>query len=335
MLENKDLKAARAGAGKPAGFCAFAGFTLIELLVVIAIIGLLVGLLLPAVQSARESARRAKCLNNLKQLVTAAHEFNTARGNLPSGWLCEPGHSVHCGSVSDPWDLTMWSGFATLLPYIEQTNLYNSLNLYMPYPDGQMLLSTPENTTVTSMSVDIFVCPSNRKVTATNDLFTPYYPPPAMTPAGQFTTGGPLDYRANMAAGMVASDPTSACPTQDPSNMSCLVYDNGVMYQNSTVAMTDITDGTSTTMMFGETVVGLWAFGPSCCVRTNVDRTMNQPFGAGLYYDTYWKSKHPKQVNFARCDGSVGPLRDSIDKLLLNKLMTRASGETVSSDEMQ
>src|SRR5262245_47661441 len=62
-----------------------AGFTLVELLVVIAIIGTLIALLLPAVQSARESSRRTSCLNNLKQLALAAHEYETANGYFPPG----------------------------------------------------------------------------------------------------------------------------------------------------------------------------------------------------------------------------------------------------------
>lgn len=110
------------------------GFTLIELLVVIAIIAVLISLLLPAVQSAREAARRAQCVNNLKQLGLAAHNFNAANNRLPMG-------------IKEPWadglDITTAGDFTVsdlikpfgpnwavfLLPYREQQSLYNASNV--------------------------------------------------------------------------------------------------------------------------------------------------------------------------------------------------------------
>jgi len=90
------------------------GFTLIELLVVIAIIAVLIALLLPAVQAAREAARRAQCVNNLKQIGIALHGYHDATGILPWG--------------QGPKNDNDWGPAAFILPYMEQTPLYNALN---------------------------------------------------------------------------------------------------------------------------------------------------------------------------------------------------------------
>ena len=102
--------------------------------------------------------------------------------------------------------------------------------------------------------------------------------------------------------------------------------------------MADITDGTSSTVIFGEslTPTGVWSLATSSAVRTNIDRTINKPIlYNGLNYYTYWMSKHPSMVNFGFCDGSVRPVTQLINKLVLNKIMTRAGGETVSADEIK
>src|SRR5437016_3381263 len=114
------------------------GFTQIELLVVIAIIAVLISLLLPAVQSAREAARRAQCVNNLKQLGLAAHNFISTNNKLPLG-IREPwadgldNQSAGDFTVSDltkPFGPN-WAVY--LLPYLEQQNLYNASNV-VGYP---------------------------------------------------------------------------------------------------------------------------------------------------------------------------------------------------------
>ena len=96
-------------------------FTLVELLVVIAIIGILVGLLLPAVQAAREAARRMQCSNNLKQLGLAVHNFESARRALPTS-LRPP------SNISGSGEQSRVSVLTDLLPYIEQSTIFNQYN---------------------------------------------------------------------------------------------------------------------------------------------------------------------------------------------------------------
>jgi prepilin-type N-terminal cleavage/methylation domain-containing protein len=104
------------------------GFTLIELLVVIAIIAVLIALLLPAVQSAREAARRAQCINNLKQIALAVHNYHDQVGSFPPGNL-----TVDSWQWDGPW----WGWATYILPQTELGTLYNALNFNLT------LLSNP------------------------------------------------------------------------------------------------------------------------------------------------------------------------------------------------
>ncbi|MFO0907848.1 MAG: DUF1559 domain-containing protein [Isosphaeraceae bacterium] len=121
------------------------GFTLIELLVVIAILAVLIALLLPAVQSAREAARRAQCVNNLKQMGVAMHSYHGAFGSLPWG--------------QGPFGWNDWSAHVFLLPFLEQEQLYNAIN----FANGISACAPGNayNSTVQRVSITTFQCPSD------------------------------------------------------------------------------------------------------------------------------------------------------------------------------
>ena len=303
------------------------GFTLIELLVVIAIIGVLVALIMPAVQSAREAASRTQCINNLKQMGLASMEYHDSFGAFTGGWYCDPTVDTNCAITAA--QSYMWNGLTGLFLKMELNNNYNEMNIFLYTNDVA-------NTTATRRTINAFVCPSNRKAvqTASNNTIT------------NVSKIGPSDYRGNLAAGFVAGiSPTYTGGTTDPTNTTdgstppgplLGIYDNGMSYMNSATSIADVTDGTSNTVLMGETLTGTWAEATSCCVRTTTDRSVNKPIVIqNVNYYTYWMSKHPGAVNFLRVDGSVSTVTNQINKLVLVKMMTRAGNEALSADQMK
>ena len=142
------------------------GFTLIELLVVIAIIAVLIALLLPAVQAAREAARRAQCVNNLKQIGLAMHNYQSSNNCLPYGMK---------GCCWGSW-------LVPILPFVEQTALFNSWNASgnnnpncapCTAAEGLFRYAGPTNLTVTSSRINAYMCPSDGNNTRTSGIGTP------------------------------------------------------------------------------------------------------------------------------------------------------------------
>jgi prepilin-type N-terminal cleavage/methylation domain-containing protein/prepilin-type processing-associated H-X9-DG protein len=306
------------------------GFTLIELLVVIAIIAVLIALLLPAVQSAREAARRAQCTNNLKQMALAANNYESSSGCFPGG--------SYSGTLFNPphWSTypENFSCFVRMLPYFEQAAMSNATNF-------NLCSSDPANLTICGVQVNSLICPSDVKneqvalpaARASSGVtpgwsFNEIYPLPPGNWTQAFTS-----YAGN--AGTFTFGFTNLMPS------TVLSQFNGVIYNDSSVKISAITDGTSNTFIFGEHSKGhLFILDPAYAVSDNSWNSgrwydtlfatlypLNLAIGNNLgisssgysyYYPTAAGSYHPGGANFALCDGSVRFLKNSISSWTFN-----------------
>jgi prepilin-type N-terminal cleavage/methylation domain-containing protein/prepilin-type processing-associated H-X9-DG protein len=222
------------------------GFTLIELLVVIAIIAVLIALLLPAVQSAREAARRAQCVNNLKQIGLGVHNYISSMDSLP------PSGSSHIDPNLQPHVRNAFGMKARILPYMEQLPLFNSINFSVD-PEWIVVGSNwePANVTSKGMRIASFLCPSDlrkgnrndRGATGMNISQTVNYPN---------NIGGNRWYNGG------APDGPGYFPGSSANNSAKIdsgQSDNEAATR-STITLASVVDGTSNTAIFSEFVKG-------------------------------------------------------------------------------
>ena len=317
------------------------GFTLIELLVVIAIIGLLVSMLMPAVQKAREAARRSACINNMRQLGIAAHNYLSSHRVFPSGWIQTPNACDYpilnfpeavitpisnvpnpppvAPSAYDPLSKTVqirewalnpeWGWHALMLPQMDQMTVQINYSIAKNDPTNWQMCQVP---------IEPYICPS------------------AAYPSGCALNLGYTSYRGNM----------GWWPALDPMGQPQQPLYNGAFFGNSSISDRDFTDGTSNTFLFGETLFGgFWNDRYSCCARARDDM-------GPANFDTYWNvptnpnpcpqpptiahlfgfgSFHGDVVVFTLADGSARTISKTQDNDTFRALCTRNGREPIMS----
>jgi len=327
------------------------GFTLIELLVVIAIIAVLIALLLPAVQSAREAARRAQCINHAKQIALAMHNYLDRVGAFPP-------NSIADGN----WTGTWWAWPSFILPEVEQSPIYNAIN----YSLG---CTHRVNSTAYRTIIPSFLCPSDDSAKLFDDrVYVDVNQPDFSTP-GAYTmasinfVGSAGDMKNNTIFDYLCVDPAQAAgPTWGCNGTFRGMF--GDCSSAKSIAIAEVTDGTSNTFLVGENSPNLnsglaWASGNDIYASTiiplnwmtklknnqvdsngdvcspaawNPDPTSNVHCYNNQWYYQGFKSFHPGGANFAFADGSVRFIRQTINSRTYMALSTRAGGEVVSAD---
>ncbi len=321
------------------------GFTLVELLVVIAIIGVMVGLLLPAVQAAREAARRMSCSNNMKQIGLGMHNYHDSLRSFPLGSY----------NLRETWPASGSNWRALLLPYIEQSPLYDQLQF-----------------TATSSFMAGGAAGANALLgnEVLRELLIPTYRcPSSAIPEFEVAPGSNNQERTLNISYVGIQGAARPLPGPDPNRgtadlghgWSC---DNGLLFPNEVARMRDATDGLSNTIIVadqsglvagrnrtsnyyggwmgtrhprpvsaGGAALDLWQTGTTC-VRFAPNSQIVQTGATEAMYrnNTVINSFHPGGINVANADGSVEFISNSIDFLVLKMMCCKYDGQPFSRE---
>ena len=290
------------------------GFTLIELLVVIGIIAVLIGLLLPAAQQAREAARRASCVNNLKQFGLALQNYHESHNTFPPGYVSNFDAS---GNDKGPG----WGWGSMILSELDQGALRSNIRYESPIESS--VNANPRITPVNS-----WTCPSD---VAQN----------TWTAVTRDPLGNPLTTICTVASGNYVGVFGIAEPGIDG---------EGVFFRNSRIGVRDITDGSSQTLMVGErsqkwcvaswvgAVTGAQLFPPAGSPAVPLvenasgmilGHTFEGPPNSGGLECNCFSSLHVGGANFVFVDGHVQFISASMDRGTFKGLSTRAGSETI------
>jgi len=334
------------------------GFTLIELLVVIAIIAVLIALLLPAVQSAREAARRAQCVNNLKQIGLALHNYHSALNSFPMTATIaysDPGVTADWGT---------WGANAMLLPYLEQKPIYDAANFCWTTWQGGGAVN---NSTVFLSKIAAFVCPSDglTGVENTNNYFgsigttAGFYPNSASTGMFASRTNYGIQHVTDGSSNTIAYsealvsnslyNPKQAKWRDGPSSSGAGPASSLLDPTNN---LADLRQDWITCNEWFRTQRNMgqrgyrWNLGAlgESMFQTLIPPNSNEfPWNScrmdcgpdcGALHSGYYNatSNHPGGVNAAMADGSVKFIKSTVEQRIWWALGTRAGGEVISSD---
>jgi prepilin-type N-terminal cleavage/methylation domain-containing protein len=303
-------------------------FTLIELLVVIAIIAILIALLVPAVQKVREAAARTQCLNNLKNLALACHNYHDQNKYLPYDNSPEAGNSSAWGMGG-----TNWSWIAHVLPFIEQGALYGQISGLGGGNIDTVTLQTAANAGLLNININVLMCPADSPTDAlkTNraDLsgqigLTNYQGVSGQNWAWTFV------YNGNVARGT------------NPTDTNGLANGDGIFFRgdgNKKLRLVAIKDGTSNTFMVGEDIpqYNQWCSWPysnnavgTCAIPPNYQMPPTMTASPGNWPTTYsFRSNHTGGLQFAMADGTARYVSSTIDMPTYRALATIQGGESV------
>ena len=324
-------------------------FTLVELLVVIAIIGILVGLLLPAVQAAREAARRMQCSNNLKQIGLAMHNYHDTNRRFPFG--SRAGSTWSQVGIKDG---TNWR--ISILPFLEQSSLYNSLNFGGSFGGGSTaaVAFMGGNQILSGYVFPNYRCPSSAL-----EVFPQTY---ITNTGGTGSFNNPGNGMGIHYVGLQGAAPTftwtQAGYRDCGQGWSC---DQGIMTVNESKSIGDITDGTSNTIIIAEqsgqvrktdltsNYYGGWSgarrnytvSGATCtdhwqtgttCIRQPPNSQIDDPGNRVPYRNnTTVNSFHTGGIQVALADGSIHFISNSIDFQSFKAMAIRNDGQVIAS----